>query len=273
MSTRILAISDFDWESNLRRRLELAGHGDDELRFMSSGSEALAAAEHDPPDLVIHDLYCLDMDGCEFAQKLKWLPSLKKVPILLVGWLSPEILYPRARRAGADGYLHGAVYSQGLANARSALLHGGTYFPPASMSSGSSEAPAGEEGRNVLVIDDTPMMAELVHMTLGRERNDAVRYASSGPKGLEAATQNPPDLIILDIMMPGWDGFETHRRISMAVGLEEVPVLFQTAYASAFQRARTQGAAGCLMSPYRSEELLAARDAALRGEQYESASG
>ena len=122
MSIRILAISDFDWESNLRRRLELAGHADDELRVMPSGSEALAAAERDRPDLIIHDLYCLDMDGCEFTRKLKWLPSLKTVPILLVGWLSPAILYPRARQAGADGYLNAAVYSQGLINARSALL-------------------------------------------------------------------------------------------------------------------------------------------------------
>jgi CheY-like chemotaxis protein len=271
MSVRILAVSDFDWESNLSRRLELAGHGDDELRVMPSGAEALAAAERDRPDLVIHDLYCLDMDGCEFARKLKWLPSLEKVPILLVGWLSPTILYPQAQRAGADGYLNGAVYSQGLINARNALLRGGTYYPPLSKSNTDSEAPAGEEGRNVLVIDDTPMMAELVHMTLGRERNDAVRYANSGPRGLQAATRNPPDLIILDIMMPGWDGFETHRRLGMAVGLEKVPVLFQTAYAGAFQRARTHGAAGCLMSPYRSEELLAARDAALRGERYEPA--
>jgi CheY-like chemotaxis protein len=272
MGARLLAVSDFDWESNLRRRLELADHGGDEVRFVASGSEALAAAERDRPDLIIHDLYCLDMDGCEFARKLQWIPSLKTVPILLVGWISPIILYPRARRAGASGYLYGAVYSQGLVNARRALLHGQTYFPPLPRDAGSTEAPAGEEGRNILVIDDTPMMAELVHMTLGRERNDAVRYAGSGPRGLEAATQNPPDLIILDIMMPGWDGFETHRRLSMAVGLEKVPVLFQTAYASAFQRARTHGAAGCLLSPYRAEELLAARDATLRGERYEPAS-
>ena len=126
--------------------------------------------------------------------------------------------------------------------------------------------PTGEQGRTVLVIDDNPSMGELVQMMLGRGRNDEVRYANSGPKGLDAAKQSPPDLIILDIMMPGWDGFETYRQIRMASNLETVPVLFQTAYARAYQMAQAVGASGCLVAPYGEDELVAARDAALRGE-------
>lgn len=262
MSCRILAISDFDWSSSLRHRLDLGGSPDDELRFANSGLEGLASAEQDPPDLIIYGLFTLDLDGYEFCRRLQWIPALQNVPVLLVGWISPQIVYPKAKQAQAAGYLCNAVHSQSLVTARDALLRGDTYYPPV------PHGPPGEEGCAVVVVDDNPAMGELVHMSLGRARNDEVRYANSGMKGLAAARQEPPDLFILDIMMPGWDGFQTYQQIRMTSGLERVPVVFQTAYARAYQTALGLGASGCLMAPYSTEELLAARDAALRGETY-----
>jgi CheY-like chemotaxis protein len=265
---RILAISGFDWQSNMRNRLDLGGHGDDELRFASSGLQGIADAEKAPPDLIVYSLSTHDLDGYEFCRKLKWTPALQDVPVLLVGWVSPAIVYPEAKRAGAAGYLYNTVHSQGLVAARDALLRGDTYYPSLPFELAELDASAGEHGCSVLVVDDNPSMGELVQMMLGRARNDLVRYANTGPKGLAAAKQNPPDLIILDIMMPGWDGFETYRQIRLASNLETVPVLFQTAYARAYQMAQVVGASGCLIAPYGEGELLGARDAALRGETW-----
>lgn len=269
MSCKILAISDFDWESGIRRRLDLGGCPDDALHFFSSGLEGLAAAEQDPPDMIIYGLFTLDLDGYEFCRRLKWIPAAQNVPVLLVGWISPKIVYPRAQRAGAAGYLYGAIHSQNLIKARNLFLRGETYYPPEALESDAPGADADAEGYTVLVIDDNPAMAAITDMTLGRGRNDEVRYASSGRKGLMAAKQNPPDLIILDVMMPGWDGFETFRQFHMTSGLEDVPVIFQTAYSKAFQEAKNLGTAGCLLVPYKAQDLLAARDAALRGEVYD----
>jgi CheY-like chemotaxis protein len=267
-SCRILAISDFDWKFSIRQRLDLGGYTNDELHFAASGLEGLAAAEQDPPDLIIYGLFTLDLDGYEFCRRLQWIPALQSVPVLLVGWISPNIVYPKAQQAGAAGYLHNTVHAQSLIVARNALLRGETYFPPEQEEPPAPDAVGDEEGSRVLVIDDNPAMGEIVHMILGRGRNDEVRYANSGPKGLAAARQNPPDLIISDIMMPGWDGFQTYHQIKMTSGLEQVPVLFQTAYARAYQTAQNLGASGCLMSPYKSQDLLDARDAALRGDTY-----
>jgi DNA-binding response OmpR family regulator len=266
-SCRILAISDFDWRSSIRNRLDLGGYTEDELRFADSGLEGLASAEQDPPDLIIYGLCTLDLDGYEFCRRLKWIPALSDVPVLLVGWLAPRVVYPRAKRAEAAGYLHRTVHAQGLVVARNALLRGETYYP----SDPGELEPVGdgdEEGRRVLVIDDNAAMGELAQMILGQERNDEVRYANSGPKGLNAARQNPPDLIILDVMMPGWDGFETFRQLRMASELEAVPILFQTAYARAYQTIQSLEASGCLLAPYGSQELVAARDAVLAGRTY-----
>jgi CheY-like chemotaxis protein len=270
---KIMVVSDFDWEFSIRRRLDLGGCPDDKLSLVASGQEALVIAEQEPPDMIIYGLLTLDMDGYEFCRRLKWIPALQDVPVLLVGWISPKIVYPRARRAGAAGYLYSAVYAQGLIAARNALARGELYYPPELYEATGPGAPPDQEGACVLVIDDNPAMADIVCMTLGRERNDEVRYADSGPKGLDAARQNPPDLVILDIMMPGWDGFETHRQFRMTSGLEEVPFIFQTAYAQSYETARSLGAAGCLLAPYSTEDLLAARDAALWGDSQESISG
>ena len=94
---RILAISGFDWKSNIRNRLDLGGYTGDELRFASSGLQAIADAEKDPPDLIIYSLSTHDLDGYEFCRKLKWTPALQDVPVLLVGWVSPTIVYPRGK--------------------------------------------------------------------------------------------------------------------------------------------------------------------------------
>lgn len=272
-SCRILAISDFDWKFNIRHSLDLGGYPDDVLQLGTGGLEGLAAAEQAPPDLILYSLLTLDMDGYEFCRRLKWIPALQDVPVLLVGWISPRIVYPKAQQAGAAGYLYGAVHAHGLVTARNALLRGETFYPAEAFELIPPDVPADMEGVNVLVIDDNPAMAEIAQMILGRGRNDAVRYASSGPRGVDAARQNPPDLILLDVMMPGWDGFETYHQLRMTSDLEEVPVVFQTAYARAYQTAQSLGAAGCLMAPYRAEELLAARDAALRGEIYDPGLG
>ena len=102
---RILVISGYDWKPNIRNRLDLGGYTGDELRFASSGLQGIADAEKDPPDLIIYSLSTLDLDAYEFCRKLQWTPALQDVPVLLVGWISPTVVYPQAQRAGASGYL------------------------------------------------------------------------------------------------------------------------------------------------------------------------
>ncbi|MBB1074118.1 EAL domain-containing protein [Rhodoferax sp. 4810] len=79
----------------------------------------------------------------------------------------------------------------------------------------------------ILAIDDTPVNL----LTLGASlKNDFdLQLATSGEMGLALARQNPPDLILLDIMMPGMDGFETCRQLQADPLLAQIPVIFVTA--------------------------------------------
>jgi DNA-binding response OmpR family regulator len=82
-----------------------------------------------------------------------------------------------------------------------------------------------EGQRSVLVVEDEPTIAESVAARL-RAEGFAVRVAMDGPGAVAAAEAQPPDLVVLDVMLPGFDGLEVCRRIQAR---RPVPVLMLTA--------------------------------------------
>ena len=79
----------------------------------------------------------------------------------------------------------------------------------------------------VLVIDDTPANLSLLNGLL--KESYRVKVANSGQRGLDLCHAQPPDLILLDIMMPEMDGFEVCRRLKADEALRRIPVIFLTA--------------------------------------------
>ena len=108
----------------------------------------------------------------------------------------------------------------------------------------------------VLVIEDEPRMAQLVKRAL-EEESHAVDVAANGPEGLWMATENPYAAIILDVMLPGLDGFELCRRLRGA-GIW-VPILMLTARDEIGDRVRglDAGADDYLVKPFSLLELAA----------------
>jgi diguanylate cyclase (GGDEF)-like protein/PAS domain S-box-containing protein len=84
-----------------------------------------------------------------------------------------------------------------------------------------------DRNSKILVIDDTPVNLLLLENILGKSY--AVQTATSGAMGLVLAQQTVPDLILLDVMMPGMDGFETLQLFRQSPQLRHVPVVFVTA--------------------------------------------
>ena len=126
------------------------------------------------------------------------------------------------------------------------------------------------KGYKVLVIGSEPEMGMLIEFILARGRNDEVKFALGGREGLVVAEQEPPDLIILDLMMPDLNGWEVYRLLRMVPALQNVPLLFQSPRSPEMvcPEAERLGAVGFVRQPYGPQALLAARDAALRGGTY-----
>lgn len=79
----------------------------------------------------------------------------------------------------------------------------------------------------ILAIDDNP--ANLMTLGVALEGEFELQIATSGPQGIEQALANPPDLILMDVMMPLVDGFETFKRLAAQPTLRDIPVIFVTA--------------------------------------------
>ncbi|HEY3116633.1 MAG TPA: response regulator transcription factor [Chloroflexota bacterium] len=117
-------------------------------------------------------------------------------------------------------------------------------------------------GTNVLVVDDDPKITRLVQRALALE-GYSVETATSGPTALSAARTFEPDLVILDILMPGMDGLEVCRRLRAA---GDTPILLLTAKDEVQDRVKglDSGADDYVVKPFALEELLARVRALLR---------
>ena len=107
----------------------------------------------------------------------------------------------------------------------------------------------------VLVIDDEPGMRSLMRRGLGMAGYE-VETAEGGEVGLEAATLRPPDLVLLDLMMPGLNGFDT---LALLLALVPRPrVIVMSGRDEPEDRQRTAGADGFLVKPVTFDALLEA---------------
>src|SRR5512133_513366 len=115
-----------------------------------------------------------------------------------------------------------------------------------------------ENSRRVVYIEDDQEMIELVVLILSR-RGFQVKGANSGRKGLEIIFQEPPDLVLLDLMMPGMDGWEVYQQLKANEKTRDIPVIVVTAKAQAIDRVLGLHIAKVddyLSKPFRPQELI-----------------
>jgi two-component system KDP operon response regulator KdpE len=119
-----------------------------------------------------------------------------------------------------------------------------------------------KDQRRILIVDDEPGLRELVRINLEHEGFAAIQ-AANGLDGLAAVREQQPDLVILDVMMPDMDGWETCRKLRE---FSAIPVLMLTARAqsSDIVTGLDSGADDYLLKPFNMDELMARIRALLR---------
>ena len=110
----------------------------------------------------------------------------------------------------------------------------------------------------ILVIDDSPTNLEILHDVLGNAGYE-VLVEMDGASGIEQVERNPPHLILLDVMMPKIDGFETCRRLQANPFTKNIPIIFITALTDSEEKVKglTLGAVDYITKPFEQEEVLA----------------
>jgi PleD family two-component response regulator len=84
-----------------------------------------------------------------------------------------------------------------------------------------------ETKAKILIVDDEPLNIEVMSGTL--EELGDIMFATTGDEAVELAVREKPDIIILDVMMPGSDGYQVCRQLKETTGTENIPVIFATA--------------------------------------------
>lgn len=118
----------------------------------------------------------------------------------------------------------------------------------------------------ILIVEDNPLNAKLLLKFLTRAGFAQVSIAEDGHTALECVHESPPDLILLDVMMPGIDGFETCQYLKDMEQGKDIPVIFMTALADTEHKLKAfqLGAIDYITKPFHKEEILARIDVHLK---------
>ncbi len=116
--------------------------------------------------------------------------------------------------------------------------------------------------QSIMIVDDDPNIAQLIRLLLEKE-GYAVTTCSRGDDALKAFSQNPPDLMLLDIMLPGMDGWQVCRAVRAQSG---IPIIMLSAKDETFDKVLglELGADDYITKPFDNKELVARVKAVLR---------
>jgi two-component system cell cycle response regulator len=123
--------------------------------------------------------------------------------------------------------------------------------------------------KKILIVDDDPTCLKILESMLPADRHNVVK-ANNGEEALESAFDQPPDLILLDIMLPGIDGYEVIRKIKKDKRTKDVPIIIITSLDESKSKVKglEEGAEELLSKPVHATELLARVSSMLRLKEY-----
>ncbi len=208
----------------------------------ASGEEALRLAQGTPkPDLILLDAIMPGMDGYEVCRRLKGTPSTREVPVIFISAANDEAAERAAFDSGAVDYLVKPVNPEIL------------------LARVSRQIEILQPHRNlfrILIVDDVPANIELVANSLAAKRY-RLFFATSGEQAVRQAEARLFDLILLDVVMDGMDGFETCRRIKALPAHRETPIIMLTGEgdAACVVRGFEAGAVDYVLKPFNEVEL------------------
>lgn len=104
----------------------------------------------------------------------------------------------------------------------------------------------------VLVVEDDRSIQMVLELVLTRMAKCSVITASAGPEALSKIQKELPDVVLLDLMLPGMDGFEICQRVKSDEATRQIPIIFLTAQPqpASVAKAMALGAAGYLVKPF-----------------------
>jgi len=206
---RVALVVEDDFKSADLVRVQLQAEGFKVLHAASAEAAFLLAAQQ-PLALITLDIMLPNMDGWEFLTRLKQMPSLQNIPVVIVSIVADR---NKGFALGAAAVIQKPISRQDLVDSIVGL----------------SLIPVADGGSlRVLIVDDDPTAVELIAVRIEGLASTILR-AYGGRDAIEIARREKPDLIVLDLMMPEVSGFDVVAALHERPGTASIPVLIVTA--------------------------------------------
>lgn len=213
----LLIDNDLDFSEANKTMLEQVGY---EVILAENGKKGLDSAKKQKPDLIVCDVMLPDINGFSVCRGLKEDPNYSSIPIILLGDIgaSPDSYVENiAKGHKADCYLAKPVDSKKILETINDLLTKTRPVPK-------------EERKNpkILLVDDDLDFLDATKQILTANQYDVIT-AKDGDEGIAKAKYENPDLILLDVIMPGKDGFTVCYEMRKIVQTRPIPIIMLTA--------------------------------------------
>jgi HAMP domain-containing protein/CheY-like chemotaxis protein/signal transduction histidine kinase len=259
---RLLVVEDNPAEQFSIR--ELLGYDDIDVSVADNGNEALTMLTEQPFDCVVLDLRLPDMSGFDVLERLRHIPSLSDLPVVVFTGkeLSPEE-DARLHTLARSVVVKGVESPERLLDETALFLHRVIGALPPEKQRMLDRLHRSDDalvGKKVLVVDDDVRNIFALSSVLER-RGMTVLTAGTGREAI-ATLESTPDMaiVLMDIMMPEMDGYETMQVIRQNTLFRRLPIIALTAKAMKGDREKCleAGASEYLAKPVNTEQLLSA---------------
>ncbi|WP_405054956.1 HAMP domain-containing protein [Vulcanimicrobium alpinum] len=247
--------------TQLSAMANLIESGEVSVTAVSTGAQALAALDQAKFDCIVIDLGLPDMDGTEAIEKIKAHPAHVRVPVIVyTGRVLSEREEAAIRHLTESVIVKDAMSPERLIEETSYLLNQvEARLPEAKRPPAATSSIASLEGRTILITDDDTRNIFALRSALEEFRIN-VLTAESGLEAIALLRSHPEiDAVLMDIMMPEMDGYETIRRIRAREEWQTLPIIALTAKAMKGDREQclAAGASEYISKPVDIEQLVA----------------
>ncbi|MDQ6931418.1 MAG: response regulator, partial [Candidatus Eremiobacteraeota bacterium] len=256
--TRNLLVIEDDL-TQLNAMVNLIGSGEVSVTAVRTGAEALAALKTNKFDCIVVDLGLPDFAGDELIEKIRAQDQHVRTPIIV--YTGRDLTRQEEAKLGRLSeavIVKDAMSPERLLDETKFFLHQVEARLPSSKRT--LDVPSGSgniEGKKVLIVDDDARNIFALGSALEAHRLE-VLSAESGQEGIDVLMRSEVDIVLMDIMMPDMDGFETIRRVRQNARFADIPIIALTAKAMKGDRESciAAGASEYVSKPVDVDQLL-----------------
>jgi len=265
-----------DRPENLDLLVGIMGKYDVNIIVATSGEQGLERLKYTKPDIILLDIMMPGIDGFEVCRRLKESDEYQEIPVIFMSALDDPVDKIKGLELGAVDYItkpykaeevyarisnqfHAQDLRQQLAAMQRLRSESVSRHPQEALKNeGTGSDVTATKSRTILLVDDDEEAHYLVREYLGKYFYK-INVATNCDEVYQSLKENRPDIILLDVKLPGVDGYEICRRLKGSDEYREIPIIFITVLDGVADTVKgfKLGAVDYITKPYNVEEVLA----------------